>query len=96
MGNSIEGAIVFTAVLLLVTYLIVAPMEIVLKTIEEEKIYYDRVEDYSDNSVIYENSDHAKTSAERICTILTGLSDSYKIVYEGIIDSVYSFSKGDD
>lgn len=96
MGNSIEGAIVFTMVLGLITFLVVGPFEIVVRTIEVEQKYYERVEDYSDNGDIYIESDHVSTSAERLCTILSGISDSYNIIYDGIVNSMNSFSEEGD
>lgn len=96
MGSSIESTIVMAVIIFVLTYVITAPVGIISECIDVEKEYYDRVEVYSTNEVILSNNDFISTSAEKLCTTLSGLSDSYQIIYNGLVESVFSSSKGDD
>ena len=97
MGSSIESAVVFTIVLLLLTYLITEPLAIVAECSNSEKMFMDNLEEHLDNSAIYKETDGGiSTSPEKLCTALSGLSDSYQIIYSGVVDYLSAAEEGDD
>lgn len=87
MGSSVESALVFSTVLLIITFLITEPLNIVADSLESEEFIYDRIELHTENNVIYEeNSGLINSAPENLCTVLTGISDSYRLIYDGIVN----------
>ena len=93
--STLETAISFSLILLLLTFLITGPEAIALDSFEcakdggNELFYMEQ-----DREVMYGNTVHGvtcyDTSAERLCTFLTGISDNFRLIY----GSVFDLSKG--
>lgn len=87
MGSSVETAIVFTAILLIITFLITGSEEVAFdsfgkaKTGAKEIVYMVNDEDiYSVKKI--GGIDAVNTSPEKLCTLLSGVSDNYRIIYD--------------
>lgn len=91
MGASIENAIVMSAVILIISALIVLPFQMCSDTysgfcrISEEISYHGEDDEIvsSRNVGAYSSCD---VSPERLCTFLTGLSENYRIIYDTIAE----------
>jgi len=93
--STIESAIAFSLILIMLAFIIAAPEAIALDSFEcakdggNELFYMEQ-----DREVMYGNTVHGvtcyDTSAERLCTFLTGISDNFRLIY----GSVFDLSKG--
>lgn len=89
--STLETAICFTLILVLLTFMITGPEAIALDSFEcakdggNELFYMEQ-----DRSVMYRNTVHGAacydTSAERLCTYLTGISDNFRLIYGTVLD----------
>ena len=89
--STLETAISFSLILLLLTFLITGPEAIALDSFEcakdggNELFYMEQ-----DRAVMYRNTVGGSvcydTSAEKLCTYLTGLSDNFRLVYGSVFD----------
>ncbi|MBR6484059.1 MAG: hypothetical protein IKT14_03480 [Clostridiales bacterium] len=93
MGSSLETAIVFTAVLTIITTLIIFPLDYCGRA----KLLYDSFlteqEGYLSNEEIVDTKDmgdHDLTDIcpERFCTFVSGISDNYRIIYDTLGDAL--------
>ncbi|MCQ2482164.1 MAG: hypothetical protein MJ153_01585 [Clostridia bacterium] len=97
MGSSIEAAVVMSVILLVLTFLIAEPLNIVSDCCDSEAVFMENLNEHMDNSVIYEEDDQCIISGpEKLCTALTGISDSYQLIYDGITDYLTIETEGDD
>ncbi len=97
MGSSIETAVVMSVILIILTFLIAEPINIVVDCHDSEEVFMDNLDDHMDNSVIYdEHGNCFITGPEKLCTVLTGVSDSYQLIYDGITDYLTIDTEGDD
>ena len=92
--STLETAICFSLILVLLTFLITGPEAIALDSFECAKdggneLYFME----QDKTVMHSNTVHGvccyDTSAEKLCTYLTGISDNFRLIY----GSVYELSK---
>lgn len=89
--STLETAISFSLILLLLTFLITGPEAIALDSFGcakdggNELFYMEQ-----DRAVMYRNTVGGSvcydTSAEKLCTYLTGISDSFRLVYGSVFD----------
>ena len=89
--STLETAICFSLILVLLTFMITGPEAIALDSFEcakdggNELFYMEQ-----DRGVMYSNNVHGTvcydTSAERLCTYLTGISDNFRLIYGSVFD----------
>ena len=84
--STLETAIAFTVIITFLTFLIVCPEELALRSIEDVKEGGEEIGFYIDDSSLMDSrtiggSESYNTSPEKLCTYLTGISDNYRIVY---------------
>ena len=84
--STLETAIAFTVIITFLTFLIVCPEELALRSIEDVKAGGEEIGFYIDDSSLMDSrtiggSEAYNTSPEKLCTYLTGISDNYRIVY---------------
>lgn len=84
--STLETAIAFTVIITFLTFLIVCPEELALRSIEDVKAGGEEIGFYIDDSSLMDSrniggSESYNTSPEKLCTYLTGISDNYRIVY---------------
>lgn len=89
--STLETAICFTLILVLLTFMITGPEAIALDSFEcakdggNELFYMEQ-----DKNVMYRNSVHGAycydTSPERLCTYLTGISENFRLIYGSVLD----------
>ena len=77
MGSTFETAIVITAVIFVLTALIIVPADV---CIECRSLTNDAIEDTGDGT--------DGLSSEQLNTLLTGLSENYRLIYGGITDEL--------
>ena len=77
MGSTLETAIVITAVIFVLTALIIVPADVCATCAAETSSAIEDVGDGTDG-----------ISAEQLNTLLTGLSENYRIIYGGIEDAL--------
>ena len=84
--STIESAVAFSLILILLAFMITGPEAIALDSFEQAKaggnelFYMERDKDllsrnYVDGTVCYD------TSPEKFCTYLTGISDNFRLIY---------------
>ena len=89
MGSSVETAIVFTAVMLIITFLITGSQEVAVDSFQKAKggvkeiVYMVNDEDIHSVEKIGGVS-AVNTSPEKLCTLLSGVSDNYRIIYDAV------------
>jgi len=76
--STIEAAICFSGVFLVICALIVLPANLCL---DAKEITVEAIEDVA-------SEDDGFLSAERFNTLLTGLSENYRIIYSGLVEAV--------
>ena len=89
--STLETAICFTLILVLLTFMITGPEAIALDSFEcakdggNELFYMEQ-----DKNVMYRNIVHVAncydTSPERLCTYLTGISENFRLIYGSVLD----------
>ena len=89
MGSSIETAIVCSLVILIITFLIVKPEDICIDALDMASDGIEEVGFMLEESKVTEYRDIggvmvSGTSPERFHTYISGLSDSYRIIYGAI------------
>ena len=77
MGSTLETAIVITAVIFVLTALIIIPADVCVDCAGETTTAVEDVENGTDG-----------ISAEQLNTLLTGLSENYRIIYGGVEDAL--------
>ena len=77
MGSTLETAIVITAVIFVLTSLVIIPAEV---CVDCRRSAVDAVEDISDGT--------EGISSEQLNTLLTGLSENYRMIYGGVLDAI--------
>ena len=77
MGSTFETAIVITAVIFILTALIIIPADV---CIDCHGLTSDAIEDTGDGT--------DGISSEQLNTLLTGLSENYRMIYGGIADAL--------
>ena len=92
--STIESAIAFSLVLIMLAFMITAPEALALDSFERAKdggnelFFMERDEDIADK-VIVGGVDCYDTSPEKLCTYLSGISDNFRLIY----GSVYELSQ---
>lgn len=84
--STLETAIAFTVIITFLTFLIVCPEELALRSIEDVKAGGEEIGFFIEDSSLMESKeiggcDSYNTSPEKLCTYLTGISDNYRIIY---------------
>ena len=92
MGSTIESAIVFSLVLIVLSFLITGPEDICLDSLADckngmEEISFTLNDDWIASFKRVDGVKISDCSPERFCTYISGLSDCYRIVYGTIADS---------
>ena len=77
MGSTFETAIVITAVIFVLTSLIIIPADV---CIDCRGLTMDAIEDVVDGA--------DGISSEQLNTLLTGLSENYRMIYGGVADAL--------
>lgn len=89
--STLESAICFSLIILLLSFMITGPEAIALESFDVAKdggneLFYME----ADDEVISKNTVRGvicyDTSPEKLCTYLTGLSDNFKLVYGAVFD----------
>lgn len=93
MGSTLETSLVISAVLLLLTFLILAPLEICGECLDLGRDGKTELDYQLENSEIITSRrvggrDAWLTSPEMLCTFLTGLSENYRIIYGSLTEVV--------
>ena len=89
--STLESAIVFSLILVLLSFMITGPEAIALDSFEcakdggNELFFMERDRDvaysyYVGGAVCYD------TSPERLCTYLSGISDNFRLLYESVFE----------
>ena len=89
MGSSLETAIVFSLVLAFLCFLIAGPEKLILETLEDADNGMRELEYELHNRDIISsrNVDGVvvySASPEAFCTVLSGISDNFTLMYKGI------------
>ena len=89
MGSSIETAIVFTAIMLIITFLITGSEEVVVDSFRKAKTGVSEIVYMVNDEDIYSTVDiggvkAVNTSPEKLCNLLSGVSDNYRIIYDAV------------
>ena len=97
--STLETAIVFTAVLTFITFLITGTEELAINSLEAARDGSAETQIYLSDSGLLATSELDgltvyDASAEKLCTYLSGLSDNYRIVY-GSVSSAADSEAGD-
>lgn len=89
--STIESAVVFSLILILLTFMITGPEAVALDSFDcakdggNELFYMER-----DREVVYRNEVGGAVcydaSPEKLCTYLTGISDNFRLVYGAVFD----------
>ena len=89
--STLESAICFSLIILLLSFMITGPEAIALESFDVAKdggneLFYMQ----ADKEVLSKNTVRDvtcyDTSPEKLCTYLTGLSDNFKLVYGAVFD----------
>ncbi|MBP5655558.1 MAG: hypothetical protein J6X33_08600 [Clostridiales bacterium] len=89
MGSSIETAVVFTAIMLIITFLITGSENMAFDSVDKtrygirELAYMEEDGDICSTKDIG-GADAVNTSPEKLCTLLSGISDNYRILYDAV------------
>ncbi len=92
--STLESAITFSLILVMLAFIITGPEAIALDSFEcarhggNELFFMERDEDIADK-VIVGGVDCYDTSPEKLCTYLSGISDNFRLIY----GSVYELSQ---
>ncbi|MBR4556670.1 MAG: hypothetical protein IKO15_04225 [Clostridiales bacterium] len=92
--STLETTIAFTLILVLLTYMITGPEAVALDSFDCAKaggneLYFMEQDEEILNKNLVKGTDCFDASPERLCTLLTGVSDNFRLVY----GSVYKLSK---
>lgn len=92
MGSTIETALIFTVVLLVLSILITGPEDICLESLDDcrngiQEVGFMLQDERISSVVKIGDVKVCDCSPERFCTYISGLSDCYRIVYGSISDS---------
>ena len=84
--STLETAIAFTVIITFLTFLIVCPEELALRSLEDVKAGGEEICFYIDDNSLLDSRDIGgneayNSSPEKLCTYLTGISDNYRIIY---------------
>ena len=89
--SSLESAICFSLILVLLAFMITGPEAIALDSFQcakdggNELFYMER-----DKDVLYKNNVRGvacyDASPEKLCTFLTGISDNFRLIYGSVFD----------
>jgi hypothetical protein len=92
--STLEAAITFSLILVMLAFMITGPEAIALDSLEcardggNELFFMERDKDIADK-VIVGGVDCYDTSPEKLCTYLSGISDNFRLIY----GSVYELSQ---
>ena len=97
MGSTLETSIVFTVVILMISFLITGPADISLESFDDCKKGMDEIRFETEDTAIASFTEVggveiSDCSPERLCTYITGFSDCYRIIYHTVSD----LAGGDD
>ena len=89
MGSSVETSIVFTTVMLILVFLITGSQDMTLEGLAKAKTGIKEIAYMEENKDIYSTKTIAgvnavNTSPEQMCTLLSGLSDNFRIIYDAV------------
>lgn len=89
--STLESAICFTLILVMLSFMITAPQALALESFDcakdggNELYYMER-----DKEIIYKNTVKGAVcydaSPEKLCTFLTGVSDNFRLVYGSVFE----------
>lgn len=93
MGSTLEAAVVFSAVITIISAFVICPLELCGRAKEMCDSFLTEQGDYLSNEEIVDTSpmggyDLTDISPERFCTFLSGISDNYRIIYGTLGDSL--------
>ncbi|MBQ4270774.1 MAG: hypothetical protein II718_03035 [Clostridiales bacterium] len=93
MGSTLEAAVVFSAVITIITTFIIFPLDMCGRCKELCDSFLAEQEEYLSNEEIVDTSsmdgyDLTDISPERFCTFVSGLSDNYRIIYDTLGDAL--------
>ena len=89
--STLESAIAFSLIIILLCFMITGPETIALDSFDMAKdggieLFYME----SDREVAYKNQVHGvtcyDTSPEKLCTFLTGISDNFRLIYGSVFE----------
>jgi len=89
--STLEAAITFSLILVMLAFMITGPEAIALDSIEcardggNELFFMERDKDVADK-VIVGGVGCYDTSPEKLCTYLTGISDNFRLIYGAVYD----------
>ena len=91
MGSTLETSIVFTVVILLISFLIMGPADLSLESLDDCRDGMDEIRFETEDSSIASFTTVggvkiSDCSPERFCTYITGFSDCYRIIYHTVAD----------
>jgi len=89
MGSSVETAVVFTAILLVLTFLITGSEDMAVDGLRKAKYGISEVAYMEEDGDILsmkkiDSADAVNASPEKLCTLLSGISDNYRIIYDAV------------
>lgn len=89
--STLESAIAFSLILIVLAFMITAPESIALDSFEcakdggNELFYMEQDRGVADTNYVHGVSCY-DTSPERLCTFLTGISDNFRIIYGSVFE----------
>lgn len=93
MGSTLETAITITLVLTILVFIVTKPEDLCLTAVDFARDGLSEISFYVDESKItdFKAMDGylvSSVSQERFCTYISGLSDSYKMIYSEVCNAV--------
>lgn len=99
--STLESAIAFSLIILLLVFMITGPESLALESFNRAKdggteLYYmERDDEVMDKHYVHAVTCY-DTSPERFCTFLTGLSDNFKLIYGSMYDLTKEAAEDED
>ena len=89
MGSSIEYSIVFALIMLLMSFLITGSQEVTVDGFYKTRGGIREIAYMSEEGGVFNSKDidgvrAVNSSAEDLCTLLSGISDNYRIIYDSV------------
>jgi len=89
MGSSVETALVFTVIILIMTFLVTGSEGMAVDGLWKAKYGISEIAYMEEDDDILaikkiDSADAVNTSPEKLCTLLSGMSDNYRIIYDAV------------
>lgn len=89
MGSSIEYSVVFTLILFIIAFLITGSQEVTVDSFRKTGTGMREIDYMSEGDGIFASKDiggvdSVNSSPEDLCTLLSGISDNYRIIYDSV------------